>query len=214
MMSVLITSVALSHIPDDLVRFRVEEVETPLSVWEEVYRTESPDVPLRDGLVSPSTIVNLAKSVWTVIDKSRPVAKIETDYASALPKGVTAATDLAGFSEPQAKSFRLRGENVFGLDVYDVTYTLVHQFHGAYRGIGAYLANVGVVASEVDVMWGYKIDLAVVRTTPVNAGTDAAPVAALGLELELTVRTPLQHQTHTLLYYFRGDEPVPTRVGG
>jgi len=214
MMSVLITSVALSQMPDDLLRLRIEEVETPLGVWEELYRSEPPAAPFRDGVVSPATIVNLAKSVWTVIDKSRPVAKIETDYASALPKGITAPAELAGFSEPQARSFRLRGENVFGLDVYDVTYTLVHQFGGAYRGVGRYLANVGVVASEVDVLWGYKLDLAVVRTTPVNAGTDAEPVAALGLELELTVKTPLQHQTHTLLYYFRGDEAEPTRVGG
>jgi hypothetical protein len=97
---------------------------------------------------------------------------------------------------------------LYGVTVYDVTYTLVHRFGGQYEGRGAYLESVTVLPQHVEVMWGYKLDFFVEKVSAVNIGTRENPVASLALETTLNVSTVLQEMRLKNLHEFRGDSAV------
>ena len=172
----------------------------------------SPAPPVGDGSVAiplpnidVATLVNLGKTFWQVISDNRPVANVSFDFANALPKGVTAASDLAGFSDLQMKSFRLYGVNFLGMTVYDVVFTVVHQYGGRLGDKGHYIASAAVLPSKVDVAWGYKLNLKVSNVSYTNVGTADDPVASLSLALDLGVDSFLKHHAQAAIFQIRGD---------
>ncbi|NDC25924.1 MAG: hypothetical protein EBZ49_17590 [Proteobacteria bacterium] len=126
-------------------------------------------------------------------------------YANALPAGVARADQLENFSPLQFRSVRHYGVNLYGVTVYDVTYTLVHRFGGQFEGRGAYLENVTVLPQNVNVLWGYRVDLNVEHVSTVNTGTRENPVASMALETTLNVSTVMQESRVKNLHEFRGD---------
>lgn len=196
-----------------------EEIETPESVkkeiskswnrkWEALHRTENTEIDLNkelDGLgVLIDKIVNLGKKVWAVVEKGRPVVNVESQYANAVPAGAR-TSDLENFSEMQFHSIRHQGVNLYGVTVYDVIYTLVHRFGGTYQGRGAYLENVTVLPQQVEVMWGYTVNLRVEQVSTVNLGDRENPVASLAMETSLNVSTAIQELRLKNLHEFVGN---------
>lgn len=185
----------------------MEEVETPASVKRSLHGYAVTD----DGLspevngINWALVANVGKAVWDLIEEDKPVVNLEYDYATGLPDGVSDAGDLAGFSDLQHRSFRLYGENGFGITVYDVTFTLVHQYGGHYDGKGRYLATVGVIPSQVDVLWGYDLSAKTTEVSTVNVGTEDNPVASVTMSLRFNVKTVMKDSSATSLFQFRGD---------
>lgn len=185
------------------ITMHVEKVDTP---FETIMQLQNAEPARFDGEIDIGTIINLGKEIWAVIEKNQPVVNTSYDYATALPKGVTSAAELDGFSDLQYESWRMYGTNTYGMTVYDVTYTLVHQYGGSLGGKGQYLATVTVLPSNVSVLWGYKVDLAVKQISATNVGTAAAPVGSVAMELAFTVHTVIKHHESRVLYQFRGDK--------
>lgn len=200
-------SVALED-PDKLVHY-VEPVATPAGVAEAIAAGATSQVAAQpittESDVDIATIINIGKEVWAIIEKNQPVVNISYDYANALPKGVASPSDLDGFSDMVSQSYRMYGKNLYGMTVYDVTYTVVHQYGGSYQGKGRYLATAAVIPSNVDVLWGYKVDLKVTNVSTLNVGTATAPVGSINLELSFKVSTVIKSHTTTTLFQFRGD---------
>ncbi len=192
-----------------------EEVSTPPEVLDKLQLVDDFHLSLAEdtsvyaavstGGVELGAIVNLGKSIWSVIEKNAPVANTEYDFANALPAGVKSAASLSGFSDIQHKSIRMYGENAFGMKVYDITYTLVSQYGGSYLGQGKYLSTVAVIPSTVSVLIGYKLDLKVTNAAVVNVGTDKEPVGSVVLNVGLKIESPLKVIVKTVVYQFRGD---------
>jgi hypothetical protein len=199
---------------DSELTFHTERVETPAAVLQDLSAFEDRTMAQNDDgtLVAIERIVNLGKQAWQFIEKNRPVTNIAYDYANALPKGVQSASDLAGFSDVQYESWRYYGKNGFGMTVFDVTYTLVHQYGGSYEGQGSYLTSVAVVPSNVDVMWGYTVNFKVTNVATTNVGTSLAPVASLNLEMAFDVSTIIKNSRKTKLFQFRGDRAKPFKI--
>lgn len=149
-------------------------------------------------------IVNLGRKVWSVVEKGRPVVNVGYEYANALPEGAR-SSDLENFSQLQFRSIRHYGVNMYGVTVYDVTYTLAHRFGGSYEGRGAYLEAVTVLPQEVQVLWGYQLDLNVESVSIANLGTRENPIASIALETSLRVSTVLQDFRLKNIHEFRGD---------
>jgi hypothetical protein len=149
-------------------------------------------------------ITNLGKKVWAVIEQGRPMVNINYHYANALPAGVR-AEELEGFSSLQFQSVRHTGVNFYGVTVYDVTYTLAHRFGGQFDGTGAYIEGATVLPQDVEVLWGYNVNLSVESVSTVNVGTRDNPVASLAMETLLSVRTVLQDIQMRNIHEFRGD---------
>jgi len=187
----------------------VEEVATPDSVFRDQACAEPalPSDSVGEAAVVIDQIINLGKTVWSVIEKGKPVLESKYSYANALPKGVRSAGDLEGWSALQAKSYRVHAKNGFGITVYDVTYTLVHRYGGGYQGKGRYLDNVTVLPQHVSLMWGYTMNLDVNVTSTVNMGTRAEPISGMSLELLIKVSTVIKNTEIRGLYDFHGNSP-------
>jgi len=149
-------------------------------------------------------IINLGQKVWSVIEKGRPMVNINYHYANALPAGVRPG-ELEGFSPLQFQSVRHTGVNFYGATVYDVTYTLAHRFGGRFDGVGAYIEGATVLPQDVEVLWGYTVNMNVESVSTVNIGTRENPVASLAMETLLSVKTVLQDVQMRNIHEFRGD---------
>lgn len=154
-------------------------------------------------------IINLGKKIFAVIDKGRPVVNIKTDVANALPAGVRCWTDLAGWNIPASKVFHVTYKNVYGVSVVDYSYRITYTAGGNLNGIGKYLTNVTVQPANVSVAWGFNLDAKAVIASVFNVGEDRRnPIAAMQMDIEWTVKTPLQHNQMTRTYYIDGNNQV------
>ncbi len=201
------------------IRQTIEEVRTPPEVIKELnakfleHQNMSVIKPFDESDITLDLILNMAKQVWDVIKENQAVLDVKYDYANGLPAGVRSGAELDNWSPVQYKSFRVYGENGFGITVYDLTYTLVHQYGGTYNGNGQYLESVSVVPQIADVMWGYTVNLGVTKVTATNIGTKENPVANLLMEMTLKVSTVIQKHESRGLYEFRGDSSEPREIG-
>lgn len=201
----------LSSIEDrTIVRHSIEEIPN-------LEALDSPVPPLvlppHLGMTFPPTtidygaIVNLGKAVWSIVENNKPVVNLAFDFANALPKGVTNASDLNGFSNIVYRSYSAVGQNIFGANVYEVKFTLMHQYGGSIDGQGQYLATVAVIPSQVKVMWGNSLNFSVKHVNTVNVGTQASPIAALSLLVSYDVKSLGLTYSRNIIYEFRGDSP-------
>lgn len=184
----------------------VEKVSTPSNlgvVFEKPMLHRGDDVT--ESIVIFDQLINLGKKVWALIESNKPVVNVSYLYANALPKGVRSSEELDQFSELQSTSYRMHGTNLYGITVYDVTYSLVHRFGGSYDGRGKYLENVTVIPSNVEVLWGYTLSYDVEKVSVVNSGTRENPIASILLGTNFKVSTVIKSSESHSLYEFRGD---------
>lgn len=212
--SVMATPVAESFNEELGIYQFVEEVQnTPeidLKITKPVMSRGSMD--LEELNVIFDQVVNFGKKVWALVADNKPVVNVKYMYANALPKGVRGAEDLDGFSPLQATSYRVYGQNLYGMTVYDLTYSVVHRYGGNYQGRGKYLENVAVVPTALDVMWGYNVEYNVEKVSVVNTGTRENPVGSILLETNFKVSTVLKSSEEHSVYDFRGDSATFTAV--
>lgn len=146
-----------------------------------------------------------ARRAWKLIEENRSVPGAGGYYADALPKGVMSSNGVVGFSGFQNQSYRRFAKNLYGLTVYDISYTLLHRYGGTYLGRGHYLDSVTILPHRLEVAWGYKVSLCVRGLSVTNAGTRDSPVASLLMELAFRVATIIKTLEFRANYEFRGD---------
>jgi hypothetical protein len=157
------------------------------------------------GNVVLDKIVNLGKTVWDIIEGSKPSADLSWGYANALPKGVGGGDQLEGFSDTQHNSFSFQGKNAFGEEVWSMTVTLVHKFGGKYNGKGAFIDGAAAIPSKVKVAAGYNTFFKAEKVSVTNVGSAGSPVAQLVISVNFGVNSPLVSSQKTKLAVFRGD---------
>lgn len=169
--------------------------------------TPSPKVGEESPLVIIDQIINIANKIWQIIKLNAPVSTINTKYASAVPEGITAWTQLSEWKKPKTYVYGFYAENLYGLTMVDVKYKVIYTYGGKYKGKGYYLTGVTVTPTVVDVGWGYRFSLgaSVPDSTITNIGTSANPVAALQLKLMWKISTVMKDSTGTSIYYIQGD---------
>lgn len=190
----------------DSIRITLLE-EQPPAEPNYVMPQEPPARNLAGVLVALDNIVNVAQRLWELVADNRPVANLETVYATAYPQGVTSAAQLSGWSRPRTYTYGFYAENLLGLTMVDVRYRVSFAHDGNLGGAGKYLTAVTAVPASVEVSWGYHLSMAadVPDSTITNVGTAEAPVAALQLRLRWTISTILKGATNTNVYYMQGD---------
>lgn len=195
-----------------------EVVDTPNDAFAyidrlNVFPDATPFASQGSDVVDIDAIVNMAQKAWDVIKANAPVAQVKFNFANALPKGVTDSSALTGFSDLQSKSVRIWGTNPFGMTVYDVTLTAVHQFGGQYDGKGQYLETVSVIPTNLSVLWGYTVNYAVETITTTNGGSAQDPVAKMALHAKFKVETVLKKDETNTMFQFSGDSPTVKITG-
>lgn len=206
---------SFAAVANDTITMHSAIVETPDHAFATIDRLNlNPEVisgfsessaDLAEADVILDQIINMGKKLWDIVKDSRPVTNVQYDFANALPKGLTSSAELSDFSNVQSSSVRIWGTNPFGMTVYDVTLTAVHQFGGQYEGKGRYLETVSVVPSNLSVLWGYTVDYSVTSVSTLNVGTRLNPVSSLALHAKFKVSTVIKSEEINTVYQFRGD---------
>ena len=192
----------------DTITMHSEIVSTPSDVFSMIDRVDvNPEASAfaEEGVIDIDTIINIGQKAWDIIKANQPVANIKYNFANALPQGIASSASLAGFSDLQSSSVRLWGTNGFGMTVYDVTLTAVHQFGGNLDGKGHYLETVTILPSHVSVLWGYTVNYSVDTVNALNGGTKEDPIAKIALHAKFKVQTIVKKTEVNTVYQFRGD---------
>jgi len=152
-------------------------------------------------------VINIGTKVWDIIKLNAPVVNIETSYATAVPQGITAWNQLAGWQKPRSSTYSFSAKNLYGTTVIDVKYKVVYTYGGAYGGKGKYLTGVTLIPATTNVSWGYRFSLTaeVPDSTVVNAGSDADPIAAMQLKAAWKITTTFKENNGARIYYMQGD---------
>lgn len=160
-------------------------------------------------------IINIGQKVWKIIEDNKPVVDVKTQYATALPKGVSSWGDMAGWQPPKGTIYQLTAKNAYGMQMINVRYQVLRTYGGSYAGKGKYLTAVTVEPLLVEVGWGYHftMEASVPDSSVVNVGTSADPVAGMMATLGWRISTPLKDSQGQGLYFLQGDGTF-REVGG
>lgn len=210
-----VSGIAFAESPSDIITMHSEVIDTPIDAFAMIDRLDvNPAVStFAEETVDIDQIMNLGQKAWDIIKANKPVVNVKYNFANALPLGVTNSGSLAGFSNLQSSSVRMWGTNGFGMTVYDVTLTAVHQFGGNFNGKGNYLETVSIIPSNLSVLWGYTVNYGVDNVSALNGGTTENPIAMVSLQAKFKVETVLKHSETNTVYQFRGDSAKVTTSG-
>lgn len=153
-------------------------------------------------------IINIGKKIWAVVDAGKPVVNIKVDTANALPRGVQCWTDMAGWSVPQVKGYRVQYENAYGINVVDFTYHVSFIANGNVDGVGKYITNATFIPSNLSVAWGFTFNANATVPMVLNQGTKEAPMAAMQMNMQWKVDSVMSHQETTQSYFITGDNQL------
>lgn len=186
----------------------VEIRETDVTVDDlvEVYSsTQEPKNLSVPKEINLAEIINVGKKVWKVIVDNKPVVDVQLLRASAVPQGIQHWLQMEGWHDPVAKKYQVVYKNLYGIEVVKFEFLLTYSYNGQVNGRGRYLSEVGFVPSTVTVAWMYNFTATsqVVRT--INVGTADDPIAAIEINLNWTVKTPLKEDRRANNFYIRGD---------
>lgn len=151
-------------------------------------------------------IINLGKKVWDLVQAGKPVVKLNSDVATALPAGSKCWLDLQGWSAPQSKAFTVSYKNLYGIEVVRLSYRVIWVYGGSVDGQGNYIGYAAIDPAEVNVAWGFNVDAHSSVPAVYNMGTKQAPVAGMNLKMDYTI-TPIlgiKHIQASQAYFING----------
>jgi hypothetical protein len=160
-----------------------------------------------DPLVVIDQVINLGQKIWSIVVANKPVVNVQTQYATALPQGITSWGQLAGWKPPEGSVYGFTAKNAYGMKVVDVQYQVLRTYGGNYNGKGKFLTAVTIQPLSVNVLWGYTFNLSVQvpDSSIVNVGTTQDPVAAMQPVVSWTISTPIKSSSGQSTYYVQGD---------
>jgi hypothetical protein len=191
--------------------YSISEIETPESLYPMV---ELPAVgnpvgnPVGEIITTIDSIIAIGQRIWKIVDAGRPV--ITTKIApmiSVLPhlEGENPTLNqMATWSAPKVKSFRISFKNGYNSEVVGFTYTIYFQFNGSYKNTGKYITNLKVQASEINVAWGFNFDATSELVGIANVGTMESPIASATMQISYIVKGLLNESRHIQGFYVDG----------
>lgn len=177
-------------------------------------QTESFDVgTIIIGTIAIDAIVNIGKSIWTLIQAGKPQINLDMNVASAVPQGIQSWAELDSWKDPIAKLYKTQlytGNKRYLGDVY---YRLVFTYGGHYRGIGNYLTNVTILPAQISVSYNKNFYAQTKVSEIVNHGTRANPIAGMTLDLIWGVESLTSKSMQSISLHVRGDGGVTVLPG-
>lgn len=159
-----------------------------------------------DPTVVLDRIINIGRKIWTIIDENKPVVDIRTQYATAVPEGITHWAQLTGWDPPAGNVYGFVAKNAYGSKMVEVRYQVLRTVGGAYKGKGQFLTGVTIEPLTVTVGWGYRFTMTCEVPSVTNADkTGENPTAGMMVTVKWRIQTPLKDAQGTGVYYVRGD---------
>ncbi len=195
-----ITNIETTKLPAEASNLSLEKMETE----DALLRPALQDGSLEDEIVSINKIINIGKVVWSIVEAGKPVLNLQTNVASALPKGISGWSDLSHWAEPVSSSFAVSAKNTFGIEVVSFKYRIVYVYGGSYNGKGHYIGYASLEPSDIQVAWGFNLDAQAFIQNVFNAGSDKDPVGALQLMMQYKISSPMAIIQQSQSYYMNG----------
>jgi len=152
-----------------------------------------------------ATIITIGKTVWEIIKEGKPVVDYKSDWAGAIPQGVS-WSDLEGFKDYRWGPFGWDFSNILGMNNVKFSWNFIWSCKGSYNGHGAFIMNAGASIIEIYAAWGYTVNVNVsVDKTPINYGTKVDPIAGIAVEVTLDLKSVLQSFTERCRVSLRGN---------
>ena len=178
--------------------------------------TDSPQSSLPDWK-GPSQVIQsmslaemwvLGEKIYEVIKKNEPVMNIQTDTWSVLPTGIRSPFELNSWKKSGLSGWVVTYTNLYGFDVVDVAFVTSFAYAGQKDEAGAYLANVAMIPTNVDVAWGYTVNMTTEAMEAINEGSKESPIASLGYSAELKVETLFKKSLLTFAFNVNGQGEI------
>lgn len=163
---------------------------------------------IREVIAVANELVALGERVYKLVEKGRPVLNVSSEPVSVLPRSGNTyvdARDLTGWSVPTVKKYRLAFKNTYRMEVAALTIMLIYSHSGTQNGSGHYITDAQIKPVDINLMWGYKMDVNFKVQSITNRGTRDNPVAAAVLMLDYAVSTVMQTRTGTKSYFITGE---------
>jgi len=169
---------------------------------------KAPTNPIDEIAIIMDGLIAIGKKIWPIIDAGRPVINTKlTPAVSILPhlEGENGVFyQMANWSTPKVKSYRVSFKNGFNSEVVGFTYTLYFQYNGDYKGVGKYVANLKVQASDIYTAWGFNFDATNELVGISNVGSSNEPVASGIVQVAYTVKGLINEVRSAQSFYVDG----------
>jgi len=176
-------------------------------------------------------IINTGAAAWGVITSGAPASGVDASHATATPGLSFNWNALTGWKGPKEVIYSYKVTNLMGIDVIKVKYKVAFFYGGTEDStktpnkvmkentyvpvsigdtatkepvIGSYIINFTVRPVEIDIKWGWKFDLTVKMSDPMNIGTKLRPIAYLQSELYWTISNAFSTQGGNCAYSVDG----------
>jgi hypothetical protein len=95
-------------------------------------------------------------------------------------------------STPLRQGFCVRAKNQYGISVVVIGYQFLVQTGGRSGASDHYITRLEIAPNQVELTWGWNVDMAVVMQNPGEYGEPDASFAVLPAQLELTINTEVK----------------------
>ncbi len=154
----------------------------------------------------PLSIFQAVLKIWDIVQANKPVVNVQNKFTSALPEIAKDHWEkLVGWKPERAFSVHTTYHNLYQVKVVDLEYQVKLLYGGNVGGKGLYVASARVVPININVSWGFSLDVNVNVPAVFNAGSADNPLAAVQLDVNWTVKSVLKSDTTTETYQVQGD---------
>jgi hypothetical protein len=156
-------------------------------------------------------IVNEGTKIWQIIQQNKATSSFTTASANAIPSTLTAWDQIGGWQMKGGENYQLPILNSEGKSVYTWDARVSFEYGGNVDGKGAFLRNVTVQASDIQVAWAHNFNATV--TIPdsgiSNSGTTDNPLAQMEVEIDYSYDTSVfVHRQSSVILVVRGDGSI------
>ena len=203
---------------DQIVSSRTILKSTEVLSWESVEMGRGADATLPglptsggltptagDGGIDLNQIINIGKQIWDIVQAGKPVVNVQTDKASALPKGISDWTQLESWQAPISKTYEVSLQNVYGMNVVTFEYRVIYVVGGSYKGKGQFIGYATIEPASIDVMWGYTLNATSKVASVFNRGTSRSPIGAMQIDINYQVSSVMTNFQQTDSFSLAGD---------
>jgi len=138
------------------------------------------------GDIDPSKIWQIGKDIWDVVASNSPVVNYDTDWAGAVPAGLTNWTELEQFKDQTTDSLFFEFQNIAGMILTRFDWKWSWKYGGKYNGIGNYITNAGPAVGTVYAYLTEHVNVTSQALSPVNYGTKQDPIAGIDIKVSMT----------------------------
>lgn len=154
-------------------------------------------------------IIAIGEKIVPLIQDGKAVLNSKNMEAiSVIPNvrgGVSALSQVANWSTPVGKHFKVSYKNLYGVEVVSFVYSVSFQYGGTFNGKGKYLTGVRVATRDVKVLWGFDVNAHSELIQISNVGTSTNVIAGATIEMTYSVGNVVNVVSTSESFHVTGD---------